>query len=93
MTRPPEPQLRRAGARFGTPLYLYDFDALERQAARLRKAIPPRFEIAYAVKANPALAVLSFLFERGFGADVASADASWFEPTGTYTDFEIWATK
>jgi len=64
--------IRRAAQRFGTPFYLYDFDALERQAARLRRAIPPRFEIAYAVKANPSLAVLGFLFERGLGADVAS---------------------
>ena len=72
MTRPPEPHLRRAAARFGTPLYLYDFDALERQAVRLRRAVPSRFEIAYAVKANPSLAVLSFLFEKGLGADVAS---------------------
>lgn len=64
--------LRRAAERFGTPLYLYDFDAIERQAARLRSAIPPRFEIAYAVKANPSLSILSFFFERGIGADVAS---------------------
>jgi diaminopimelate decarboxylase len=38
----------------------------------LRTALGPRFEIAYAVKANPSLAVLSFFFERGLGADVAS---------------------
>jgi len=64
--------LRRAAARFGTPLYLYDFDVIERQAARLRRAIPPRFEIAYAVKANPSLAVLSFLRKTGLSSDVAS---------------------
>lgn len=65
-------QIRQAARQFGTPLYLYDFDVIERQAARLRGAIPGRFEIAFAVKANPSLGVLGFLFERGFGADVAS---------------------
>ena len=67
-----EAVLRRAAARFGTPLYLYDFDVIERQVARLRRALGPRFTLAYAVKANPSLAVLSFLFEKGLGADVAS---------------------
>ncbi len=64
--------LRRAARRFGTPLYLYDFDAIERQAARLRSAVPPRFEIAYAVKANPSLGVLSLLSRLGLSSDVAS---------------------
>ncbi|MGE5345213.1 MAG: hypothetical protein ACM3JH_04585 [Acidithiobacillales bacterium] len=64
--------LRRAAQRFGTPLYLYDFDVIERQVVRLRRALGPRFEIAFAVKANPSLAVLKFLFGRGLGADVAS---------------------
>jgi len=62
----------RAAERFGTPLYVYDFDVVERQVRRLRRALGSRFTIAYAVKANPSLAVLSFLFERGIGADVAS---------------------
>ncbi len=64
--------LRRAAERFGTPLYLYDFDVIERQVARLRRALGPRFEIAYAVKANPSLAVLSFLSRFGLSSDVAS---------------------
>ena len=62
----------RAAERYGTPLYLYDFDVIERQVARLRRALGPRFTLAYAIKANPSLAVLSFFFERGLGADVAS---------------------
>jgi diaminopimelate decarboxylase len=64
--------LRRAAERFGTPLYLYDFDAIERQVRRLREALGERFEIAYAAKANPSLAVLSFLRRTGLSADVAS---------------------
>ncbi len=64
--------LRRAARRFGTPLYLYDFGVIERRVTRLRRALGPRFEIAFAVKANPSLAVLTLLFRRGLGADVAS---------------------
>lgn len=64
--------IRRAAKRFGTPLYLYDFDVIERRVRDLRRAVGPRFTLAYAVKANPSLAVLSFFFERGIGADVAS---------------------
>lgn len=64
--------LRRLAARFGTPLYVYDLDAVERRAKEFRRAVPSRFEIAYAVKANPSLAILSLLASRGFSADVAS---------------------
>ena len=67
-----EAVLRRAAARFGTPFYLYDFDVIERQVAVLRRALGPRFEIAFAVKANPSLAVLSLLSRIGLSADVAS---------------------
>lgn len=62
----------RAAARYGTPLYLYDFDVIERQVVRLRRALGPRFELAYAVKANPSLGILSFLRRFGLSSDVAS---------------------
>jgi diaminopimelate decarboxylase len=58
--------------RFGTPLYVYDLDVIERQADALRAALPPTVEIAYAVKANPALAVVAHVAGLGLGADVAS---------------------
>jgi diaminopimelate decarboxylase len=64
--------IRRAAARFRTPLYLYDFDVIERQVLRLRRALGPRFELAYAVKANPSLGILSFLGRFGLSSDVAS---------------------
>ncbi|MEX2183131.1 MAG: diaminopimelate decarboxylase [Chloroflexota bacterium] len=58
--------------RFGTPLYVYDLDLIDRQVGALRGALPARVELAYAVKANPALAVVAHLGRLGLGADVAS---------------------
>lgn len=58
--------------RFGTPLFVYDLAMIERQVAALRAALPDRAELAYAVKANPALAVVTHLGRLGLGADVAS---------------------
>ena len=58
--------------RFGTPLYVYDLEVMDGQAAALRAVLPPTVELAYAVKANPALAVVAHLGRLGLGADVAS---------------------
>ena len=57
----------------GTPFYAYDLDVMSRQADALRAVLPPVADVAYAVKANPALAVVAHLGELGLGADVASA--------------------
>jgi diaminopimelate decarboxylase len=59
--------------RFDTPLYVYDLDVVDRQVAALRAVLPPVVDLAYAVKANPALAVVAHLGRLGTGADVASA--------------------
>ena len=59
--------------RFGTPYYIYDLDAVAARAEELRRALPARVEMAYAVKANPSLAVVAHLVEQGIGVDVASA--------------------
>ena len=58
--------------RFGTPLYVYDLDVIDAQVDALRAALPTGADLAYAVKANPALAVVAHLGRRGLGADVAS---------------------
>lgn len=57
---------------FGTPFYAYDLDAIAARARELRRALPARVEIAFAVKANPSLAVVAHLVEQGLGMDVAS---------------------
>ncbi|MGZ8437003.1 MAG: diaminopimelate decarboxylase family protein [Candidatus Limnocylindrales bacterium] len=59
--------------RFGTPLYVYDLDVVDGQVAALRSVLPLPVELAYAVKANPALAMVAHLGRLGLGADVASA--------------------
>jgi len=59
-------------AEFGTPLYVYDLDAIDGRVAALRAALPPTLELAFAAKANPALAVLAHMELLGLGLDVAS---------------------
>lgn len=59
--------------RYGTPCYVYDLDVIDRQVAALRAVLPPVADLAYAVKANPALAIVAHLGRLGLGADVASA--------------------
>src|SRR5258705_10845123 len=63
---------RELAARYGTPLYVYDLDGIGRQTSYLRAVLPGRSDLAYAVKANPALAVVAYLGSLGLGADVAS---------------------
>jgi diaminopimelate decarboxylase len=58
--------------RFGTPAYVYDLDVVTRQVETLRGVLPACFDLAYAVKANPNLAVLRHMVAMGLGADVAS---------------------
>ena len=57
---------------FGTPFFVYDLDLIGRRVEALRSALPRGFRIAFAVKANPSLAVVAHLRRCGVGADVAS---------------------
>ncbi|MGH2445802.1 MAG: diaminopimelate decarboxylase family protein [Candidatus Limnocylindria bacterium] len=61
-----------AAEEHGTPLFVYDLDAVADRFQALREALPPRVDVAYAVKANPAAEVLHRVAELGLGADVAS---------------------
>ncbi|HXG02778.1 MAG TPA: diaminopimelate decarboxylase [Candidatus Binatia bacterium] len=63
----------RLAAEFGTPLYVYDLDAIAERVSALAAALPPAFSLAFAAKANPSLAVLNLFAELGLGLDVASA--------------------
>ncbi len=58
----------------GTPVYVYSRTTLVRHAQVFRKALSALGDphIAFAVKANPNLAVLNVLQREGYGADVVS---------------------
>lgn len=58
----------------GTPAYIYSRATLERHARVFREGLADVADkhIAYAVKANPNLAVLRVLAKAGYGADVVS---------------------
>ena len=58
----------------GTPAYVYSRATLARHARVFREGLAalPSVHLAYAVKANPNLAVLKVLAAEGFGADVVS---------------------
>ncbi|WP_188053580.1 diaminopimelate decarboxylase [Sphingosinithalassobacter sp. CS137] len=58
----------------GTPVYVYSTATLQRHARVFREALAGAGDVhcAFAVKANPNLAVLRVLAREGFGADVVS---------------------
>lgn len=67
--------LSRIAAEVGTPVYIYSRATLERHAAVFQDAVKRaavRTDVAFAVKANPNLAVLRVLANAGLGADVVS---------------------
>ena len=61
-------------AAVGSPCYVYSQATLERHARVFADGLAaiPRKHIAFAVKANPNLAVLKVLAKQGYGADVVS---------------------
>ena len=61
-------------AEVGTPVYVYSRATLERHARVFRDALSGigPIHLAYAIKANPNLAVLRVLANMGYGADVVS---------------------
>jgi len=66
--------LPRIAQEVGTPVYVYSRATLERHARVFSDALAnvPDKLIAFAVKANPNLAVLKVLQRQGFGADCVS---------------------
>ncbi|GAA1428272.1 pyridoxal-dependent decarboxylase, exosortase A system-associated [Microlunatus lacustris] len=66
--------LSRLAARVGsTPFFAYDRDLLTERVRELRKALPARLELTYAMKANPMPAVVQHLAGLVDSIDVASA--------------------
>ncbi|MDN5376705.1 MAG: diaminopimelate decarboxylase, partial [Sulfurospirillum sp.] len=58
---------------YGTPLYVYDFDYIEKQFNSLKEAFKARKSlICYAAKANSNLSVLKHVANLGAGCDCVS---------------------
>lgn len=64
--------LRRAGRRWGTPLYLTDLVGLDQDAHRLAAAFPDPWIRQFSLKANDVPAVVREVLARGFGPNVVS---------------------
>jgi diaminopimelate decarboxylase len=58
---------------YGTPLFVYDRQVVDRNLNALRSALPAEFEIYYSVKANPNVAILCHFVSRGCGLEIASS--------------------
>jgi len=68
----PQP-VRELAERYGTPLYLYDFDFVRRRVREFQEAFSQvGLLLAYSVKANGNLGILSRLASLGVGADIVS---------------------
>ena len=67
-------QRARIAEEVGTPVYVYSTNTFRRHAQVFREGLKHvgRIHLAYAIKANPNLAVLRVLAEEGYGADVVS---------------------
>jgi diaminopimelate decarboxylase len=57
---------------YGTPLYVYDAQAMRRQYALLRAALPSLVDIYYSIKANPHPSVMGVFLSLGAGCEIAS---------------------
>ena len=66
------PVLRRAAARFGTPVQVTDAVTLESTAAGMRAAFPDPWLRAFSVKANDVAGVVGRMAALGFDANVVS---------------------
>ena len=67
------PSLAELAARHGTPLYVYDLDAIAERASRVKAHLPrPNARLLYACKANAHPAILRKLRELGVGIECAS---------------------
>ena len=66
--------LSRIAAEVGTPVYVYSAATLRRHARVFREGLKDAgpVHVAYAIKANPNIAVLNVLAREGYGADVVS---------------------
>jgi diaminopimelate decarboxylase len=80
-------------AKYGSPLYVYEQEVLERQLEKVRQAfasIP--FRAAYAIKANFNLSLLRLIGERGFAFDAVSPGEVFLARRAGFSGDQIWFT-
>ncbi|MGA7617621.1 MAG: diaminopimelate decarboxylase [Thermoanaerobaculia bacterium] len=78
---------------FGSPLYVYDADVIERQAKRILSAFSSLpFQPFYAMKANSNLAILRLLHGFGFGCDAVSPGEVFLAKHAGFDSTRIWFT-
>jgi diaminopimelate decarboxylase len=58
--------------RYGSPLYVYDLEEVERRAKALCEMLPERAKLLYALKANPIADVCATLQSAGCQVEIAS---------------------
>lgn len=71
-TESPGPGYADMAEEFGTPLFVYEADVLERSYTGLRQALPEGVDIMYSLKANPNISICALLGSLGAGAEVSS---------------------
>ena len=65
--------IKQVVEKYGTPLYVYDFDYIEQRYHALKEAFSGKKSlINYAVKANSNLSVIAHLAKLGAGARITS---------------------
>lgn len=64
--------LHQAAADYGTPLYVYDVDAVRARFAHLKTLFGGRFGVSYAVKSNPNIGLLSAIRDLVATFDVSA---------------------
>lgn len=65
-------EIHTLAERYGTPLYLYDADAVTARIVQIRDALDHAVKVFYAVKANPNLELLRAIRDVSDGLDVSS---------------------
>jgi diaminopimelate decarboxylase len=81
--------LKKLAAEYGTPLYIYDAEAVAERMNVLRNALGKTVEIIYAVKANPNPNVLQFLKPLVDGLDLSSGGEFSYAMHAGYTGKEM----
>jgi len=79
--------------KYGSPLYVYETDVIERQIQNLRvafSAIKPR--LFYAMKAKSNLEILRLVRNHGFGCDAVSPGEIFLAKRAGFAGSDIWFT-